>query len=152
VRGFLAAGLLLMGGGALADSPGEPAFTFALPVEVGDVSGWEEVSGEFALPNATGRYCFYVNPRFLALYQVMRYRVSFAADGPAAPVPSEKVVWNRRPGERVPLVVWERIFEGEPTGWRVMTAGSPEYQTEMGRLMSVLAAHRTARVQEAAGP
>jgi hypothetical protein len=131
-------GLVLLG--ATGSAPElDQAFAGELPVEVGDVRTFEVVSGVFKSPTASGRYRFYVNPHFQALYQVMRYRVRFTVDGEAAP--TEKVVWNRQPGRREPLVVWARTATGEPARWRSLTPGTEEYITEMGRLIQVLSAH-----------
>jgi len=151
MRGFLAAGLLLMGaaGGAEA-SEHDASFARELPGDVSDVSAWEVVRGNFTSPGAAGRYAFYVNPRWQALYQLMRYRVRFTEDGDAAP--TEKVVWNRRPGERVPLLVWERVAAREPAEWRALVPETAEYQVEMGRLLQILSVHRAVRAREAGGP
>jgi hypothetical protein len=140
-------GLVLLGAAGLAEAPEpDPAFARELPAEVGDVSTFELVSGAFTNVSASGRYRFYVNPHFQALYQVMRYRVRFTVDGEAAP--AEKLVWNRRPGQREPLVVWARVAAGGPVRWRSITPGTDEYLLEMGRLMQILSAHGAARSQD----
>lgn len=135
--------VLLSAAGSAETEELDPAFARQLPVEVGDVSAFEVVSGDFANATASGRYRFYVNPLFQGLYQVMRYRVRFTIDGQTAP--TEKVVWNRQPGQREPLLVWERSATGEPVRWRSITPGTEEYVIEMGRLMQVLSAHGAAR-------
>jgi len=137
-------GLVLLGAAGSAEAPEpDPGFARELPAEMGDVSTFETVSGVFTSASASGRYRFYVNPLFQALYQVMRYRVRFTVDGEQAP--TEKVVWNRRPGQREPLVVWARVATEGPTRWRSITPGTDEYLIEMGRLMQVLSAQGTAR-------
>ena len=139
-------GLVLLGAAGSAETPElDPAFARQLPVEMGDLSTFEVVSGDFANAAAAGRYRFYVNPLFQGLYQVMRYRVHFTVDGQAAP--TEKVVWNRQPGQRVPLLVWARVATGEPVRWRSITPGTEEYVIEMGRLMQVLFAQGAARTR-----
>ena len=140
-------GLVLLGAAGSAEAPEpDPAFARQLPAEVGDVSTFETVSGAVTSASVSGRYRFYVNPLFQALYQVMRYRVRFTVDGEAAP--TEKVVWNRRPGQREPLVVWARVATEEPVRWRSITPGTDEYLIEMGRLMQILSAHGAVRSQD----
>lgn len=148
---WLAAGLLLLGAAGSAEAPEPEPGTFAreLPAEVGDVSAFEVVSGEFTSASASGQYRFYVNPGWRALYQLMRYRVRFPGESGATPL--EKVVWNRQPGQRVPLLVWERVREREPAEWRVVTPGTAEYRTEMGHLMEILLVHRAARARGTGG-
>ena len=144
---MLAVGLVLLVTAGSVDAPEvDPAFARDLPVEMGDLSTFEVVSGAFTNRTASGRYCFYVNPLFQGLYQVMHYRVRFTVDGEAAP--TEKVVWNREPGQRKPLVVWARIATGEPVRWRSITPGTEEYVIEMGRLMQILSAHGASRPHE----
>lgn len=144
MRVLLVAGLLLLGPAGLAEIPGgELAFALQLPEDVMDVSTFEMVSGEFTTTISSGRYRFYVNPKWQSLYQVMRYSLRFVEDGGASA--SEKVVFNRHPGQREPLAVWERIAQDEPARWRPLSPGSPEYTLEMGRLMQVLGRHSQAR-------
>jgi hypothetical protein len=147
MTGCLAAALLLLASGTTSVS-GAAAFPAQLPVEVGDMTGWETASGDVSTPAVTGSYCFYVNPERQGLYQVMRYRVRFADGLGGSGI--EKVVWNSKPGQRIPLVLWERVDLKDATnplerqGWRVMSPGTTEYLVEMGRLIQLLAVHRTA--------
>jgi hypothetical protein len=144
MRFFLVAGLLFLGPTGLAEAPpAEPGFALLLPQEVIDVSTFKMVSGEFTTTVSSGRYRFYVNPKWQSLYQVMRYSLRFVEDGGASA--AEKVVFNRHPGEREPLAVWERIAQDEPARWRSLSPGTPEYTLEMGRLMQVLGRHSQAR-------
>ncbi len=137
-------GLVLLGAAGSVETPeADPAFARQLPVEMGDVSAFEVVSGDLANATASGRYRFYVNPLFPGLYQVMRHRVRLTIDGQAAP--GEKVVGNRQPGQGEPLRVWARIETAEPVRWGSITPGTEEYLIEVGRLMQVLSAHRAAR-------
>jgi hypothetical protein len=143
MRVLLVAGLLLLGSAGLAEVPRELAFALLLPEDVVDVSTFEMVSGEFTTTISSGRYRFYVNPKWQSLYQVMRYSLSFVEDGGASA--TEKVVFNRHPGQREPLAVWERIAQDEPARWRPLSPGTPEYTLEMGRLMQVLGRHGQVR-------
>jgi hypothetical protein len=144
MRVLLVAGLLLLGPAGLAEAPrADLGFALLLPEDIVDLSTFEVVSGDFTTAISSGRYRFYVNPKWQGLYQVMRYRLSYGNDGGAAA--TEKLVFNRHPGQREPLAVWERIAHDEPARWRPLSPGTPEYTLEMGRLMQVLGVHRQAR-------
>jgi hypothetical protein len=145
----LAPGLLLAGAiSAALAADRSPAFAAVLPAVVGDVSGWEVVSGSFETDSARGSYVFYVNPERAALYQLMRYRVDLRT--PASPLErargaAERVAFIARPGVREPMLCWERV-EGDVPSWRAVPAGTGPYLLEMNVLMRVLAAHRIARL------
>lgn len=132
--------LLLVGEAAWA---GSSDFASTLPDGVADVSGWEQVSGDFDTPGFRGDYRFYVNPRLQALYQVMRYRTSTSLV-PGEPLGAERVAFVRRPGTPEPLLCWERQPAGAASPWRALAPGSGEYLSEMSMLMRVLAIHRAA--------
>jgi hypothetical protein len=147
---WLAAGLLLAAGQERAplSSPGVGPFAQTLPAAVGDVSGWEVVTGEFETTAERGSYAFYVSPTRKALYQLMRYRVELR--NPEGPEErrrggAERVAFVPRPGVREPMLCWERSTGAEPA-WRVVASESPAYLLEMRVLMRVLAVHRTARL------
>jgi hypothetical protein len=141
------AALLLLAGPVLAHGQGwDAAFALVLPEGVGDVTGWQSVTGDFETEAARGAYRFYVNPARAAMYQLMRYRVELL--GPAgAPrrTDAERVAFVRRPGVREPIACWEKQPEGASPAWREIAAGTEEYRVEMGVLMQVLAVHRAAR-------
>lgn len=146
------AALLLLAGTAVARGEGPaPAFAPLLPEGVGDVTGWEVVTGEFETRVARGAYRFYVNPARAAMYQLMRYRVELL-DPAGAPrrTDAERVVFVRRPGVREPIACWEKQPEGASAAWREVAAGTDEYRVEMGVLMQVLAVHRAARAGQTA--
>ena len=144
MRVLLVAGLLLLGPAGLAEVPrAELAFALHLPEDIIDVSTFEMVSGEFTTTISSGRYRFYVNPKWQSLYQVMRYSLTFVEDEGASS--AEKVVFNRHPGLREPLAVWVRIAHDEPARWRPLSPGTLEYTLELGRLMQVLGRHSQAR-------
>jgi hypothetical protein len=127
------------------------SFAPVLPEGVGDVAGWEVVTGEFATRTARGAYLFYVNPDRPALYQLMRYRVELldAAGAPArGRVVAERVAFVRRPSVREPIICWEKQAPGVTPAWRRLDAGTDEYKTEMFVLLSVIAVHRAAREAE----
>jgi hypothetical protein len=110
------------------------------------------VAGEFENGHAAGSYRFYVGPRHPALYEVMRYRIAFRpplSEDESHNHPTEKLVWNRRPGAGVPLVCWERMeaTDGAPPYWRELSPGTPEYVHEMRVLIQVLYLHQGARKQ-----
>lgn len=121
-------------------------FAPRLPVGVSDVSGWENVRGSFATAHLSGSYRFYVNPRFPALFQVMRYRVRFGASAGGLDRDyrsAERVVWHEYPGRREPLRCFERtVPPSAEQEWREMTPGTPEYIREMGVVIRVLGMYR----------
>jgi len=132
-------------GGARAAGP---VFSPTLPAGIGDISGWQIVTGDFETAEIRGGYRLYVNPAKPALYQLMRYRIDRQ---PGAPEQSdrrlgaERVAFIRNPGVREPMVYWERQPAGVVPQWREIAPGTREYIDEMGLLMRVLAVHRSAR-------
>lgn len=146
VRVWLAAALLLSPGAGAPPAVG-PSFAETLPPDIMDVTGWEQVAGEFATPLLRGGYVFYVNPERLAMYQLMRYRVQRlpSATGPGEAAPgAERVAFIRRPGERQPIDCWERQGPGVVPEWRPLEPGTTEYRSEMTLLGQILAIHRAA--------
>jgi hypothetical protein len=144
---WLATGLLLAGATGGGDRDVSARFAPTLPAEVGDVSGWEVVSGQYETTVERGSYLFYVNPLRGAIYQLMRYRVELRAV--ASPEEqgrggAERVAFIPRPGVHEPMLCWERTAGAEPA-WREVGAGTAAYLLEMKVLMHVLAAHRAAR-------
>jgi hypothetical protein len=138
--------------GAAAAARAEPTatpFSETLPPGVVDVSRWELVRGDFETTRIRGGYRFYVNPKRVAMYQVMRYRIQrLPVGGERGDVAlgAERVVFVRRPGVREPIECWERQAPGSATEWRALAPGTAEYQTEMLVLTQVLAVHRAARL------
>jgi hypothetical protein len=138
---------------ALLGAAGQPLADFSpeLPREVGDVSGWERISGDVLTTEVSARYVLYVNPERLGLYQVIRYRIV-----PAAPTTApqwsrsryEKLVFNQRPG-RAPLRCFERIHDAVDLDphWRELRHGTPEYIWEMRLVMLLMELHRQALQQ-----
>ncbi|HXB56868.1 MAG TPA: hypothetical protein VN461_19050 [Vicinamibacteria bacterium] len=153
--------LLSLLAGAAAEEPATRGdqlaeFTSPAPAGVDNVSEWEVVEGKFENTHAAGAYRFYVNPGRQALYQLMRYRVAFRApltEEERQNRSTEKLVWNGHPGERVPLLCWERVVAtgGAPAYWRELSPGSTEYIWEMRVLIQVLSLHQTARKAEGPG-
>ncbi len=147
---WVAAGLVLAGGLQAAPPP-EPEvglFAMTLPAAVGDVTGWDVVSGQFETTAERGSYLFYVSPTRKALYQLMRYRVELLnPEGPEERSRSrdERVAFIPRPGVREPMLCWVRLAGAQP-GWQAVVPDSPAYILEMRVLIRVLAAHRTARL------
>src|SRR5258708_32766739 len=103
---------LLAGAASATRGDGLAEFTSPTPESVDNVSAWEVVEGRFENTRAAGAYRFFVSPRRQALYQLMRYRVTFRApvtEEERQNRPTEKLVWNQHPGERAPLLCWERV-------------------------------------------
>jgi hypothetical protein len=123
------------------------------PPGVADVSQWEMVGGEFENAHVAGAYRFYVSPGHQALYRLMRYRVTFrfpVSQDEKRNRSTEKLVWNRQPGERVPLLCWERVeaTDRAPAYWRELSPGTSEYKSEMRILIQVLSLQQTVRTEE----
>jgi hypothetical protein len=148
MRIALATGLLLATAArAVAQSP-DPGFASILPAAVGDVSGWEVVTGDFETARMRGSYRFYVNPARLAIYQLMRYRVELLgpAGEPRRRASGERVAFVPHPGTREPMLIWARDPATAGSAWRAVAAATDEYKIELGVLMGVLAVHRAARL------
>src|SRR5258708_14163041 len=120
------------------------------PPGVADVSQWEMVGGEFENAHVAGVYRFYVSPGHQALYRLMRYRVTFrfpVSQDEKRNRSTEKLVWNRHPGERVPLLCWERVeaTDSAPAYWRGERPGTPEDTSGMRTLAPGVFPRRTGR-------
>jgi hypothetical protein len=140
--------LLLTGAGRLFAQESGIAFSPTLPERIGDVSGWEIVSGDFETAQIRGGYRLYVNPARPALYQLMRYRIDRLPAAPPEVDPRlgvERVAFIRHPGVREPMLYWRKQPRGVVPAWHEVPHGTREYQDEMGLLMRVLAVHRGAR-------
>jgi hypothetical protein len=143
--------LLLPLAAAVAGHGSDLAFSPVLPEGVGDVTGWQVVTGDFETANARGAYRLYVNPDRAAMYQLMRYRVELRGEAAAAGgerTDAERVAFIRHPGVREPMACWEKQPPGISPAWRALTAGTEEYKLEMRVLMQVLAVHRAARAAQ----
>jgi hypothetical protein len=122
----------------LVVGPWAAAADFAAPPPqlIGGFAGFEMLGGELASPRLKAGYRFYVDPRRAALFTVMRYRLRPSEH---AESPTEKFVWNERPGERAPLRCFEWVEAMRGGAWREMPAGGAAYQSEMSTLLLVLA-------------
>jgi hypothetical protein len=146
MRRVLPAALLLLAS-SLSAGDGGAGFAPTLPQGVADVTGWETVTGDVDTAQVRGGFLFYVNPRFGAMYQVMRYHVRLLAPTNALEEhrsSTERVVYVRHPGLREPLLCWAAGSPGMAPAWRQIAAGTEEYRMEMYTLMRVLALHRAA--------
>ena len=142
-----ASALLLAFAVPVAGQDADLDFAPVLPEGVGNVTGWQVITGDFETANARGAYRFYVNPVRAAMYQLMRYRVDLrGAAGASGRERSgaERVAFIRRPGVPEPMACWERQPPGTSPAWRELTAGTEEYNLEMGVLFQTLAVHRRA--------
>jgi hypothetical protein len=142
----LACALVVLLAGAAAVTARAADFAPTLPEAVADVSGWEQVSGDFDTPGFRGDFRFYVNPRRQGLYQVMRFRTS--THGVAGdPLGAERVAFVRRPGVREPMLCWQREPAGVVPEWRVVEPETAEYRQEMETLVRVIGMHRSALLE-----
>lgn len=139
---------LLVAATARPATPEGAAFSPRLPVRVGDVSGWQIVTGDFETGIARGAYRLYVNPSRAAMYQLVRYRVEILRPWPAVEDRRgdvERVAFVARPGVREPLLLWVLLPPGGQSSWRTVAADTDEYRAEIGVLMAVLQVHAAAR-------
>jgi len=151
MRFVAAAALLLVVATGLGAQERAAGFAPSLPRDVGDVSRWEIVTGDFDVPQMRGSYRFYVNPSRQAMYQLMRYRVELLRQRSDAyqRASGERVAFVRHPGTRERMLIWTRAAtEGGPS-WRLVVADTDEYKIELSVLMGVLALHRAVRAGEA---
>jgi len=127
--------LLPFAGLLLATASGVAAADFIAPPPhpIAGFANYEVFQGEVASPRLKAGYRFYVDPSRAALFTVMRYRVRAMG---AEATPTEKFVWNERPG--VPLRCFEWTEAGEGGAWRELGAGGADYLREMATLRQVL--------------
>ncbi len=110
-------------------------FTAPPPHPIAGFATYEVFQGEVASPRLKAGYRFYVDPARGALFKVMRYRLRATH---AEPMPTEKFVWNERPGQGVPLRCFEWTETPEGGAWRELGAGGADYAREMSTLTLVL--------------
>ena len=108
-----------------------PSFTPHLPPGVPDVTGWESVSGLARIKDRRLRYVFYVNPRALARFEVVRYRPVDERGRTARGLP-EQLQWQAGNHDL-------RRFECRPAesgcAWHELPKGSHEYLREIPILL-----------------
>jgi hypothetical protein len=108
--------------------------------------GWERINAEAETPTHHFVYELWVNPRRAALYEITRYRTwpssseeSASASGVAS---AEILVWNSRPGQRVPVLLYERVREESSWVWRAIEPNTDRYRAEIQRVIQVYGVHR----------
>jgi hypothetical protein len=112
------------------------------------IQGWQRFAGSGDVDAEAFTYELWVNPARAALYEITRYRRHSAADGSA--LSNEMLLWNSRPGERVPLLCYERVARRRPWtlwlvrhwAWRPVPPGTPRYREEMARAIRIYELHR----------
>jgi hypothetical protein len=152
-------GWLSGAGLVLCTSAGPTGFTRKLPSDVPDTSAWETSAGfaELDHPHRIVEYQLFVGPRRTGLYEVARYRIVVcdpeerSRSGISA---DEKLQWDVDGGGI-------RRFEcrsGSPPGaspcqWAELVAGTPEFLSETGAILSVYGLHsRLLHERDAGGP
>jgi hypothetical protein len=131
-RGLFGLLLLVVAWSHAADFGAEP------PYPIARLATFEVLAGELESSRLRAAYRFYVDPLRPGLYTVMRYRLRSSGNEPP---PTEKLVWNERPGQPAPLRCFEWIVAGgggEGGGWRELSAASAAYGQEMQTLRLVL--------------
>lgn len=121
--------LLLVERAAAADFVAPP------PRSIVGLATFQVLAGELASPRLNAGYRFYVDPARGALFTVMRYRVRNPGSGDA---PTEKLVWNERPGQRLPLRCFEWVEASSGGTWQELDPRSVAYSSEMRTLVRVL--------------
>jgi hypothetical protein len=115
------------------------------PQSIVGFATFQVLGGELASPRLNAGYRFYVDPARAALFTVMRYRLRATGSEGA---PTEKFVWNERPGQRFPLRCFEWVEATSGGAWREMAPGSVAYSSEMRTLGLVLAEQNRAYRRE----
>jgi hypothetical protein len=141
------AGLVLVSASRVAGAD----FVALPPHPIAGFATYEVFQGELASSRLKAGYRFYVDPARAALFTVMRYRLR-ATGGES--MPTEKFVWNERPGQGVALRCFEWIESAEGSAWRELAAGGVDYQREMSTLRLVLSEQNHAyrrQVEEESG-
>ena len=139
--------LALLASVALMLGPWAEAADFVAPPPepIAGFAAFEMFGGELVSPRMKAGYRFYVDPARGALFTVMRYRVR--TSGPLG-WPTEKFVWNERPGQRVPLRCFEWVESAVGGAWREIAPGGPDYEGEMETLRLVLSEQNRAYRQK----
>lgn len=123
---------------ALLVGPGAGAADFAapLPHPIAGFEAFEMFEGALASPRLKAGYRFYVDPARGALFTVMRYRLRRSGGEESL---TEKLVWNEKPGQPVPLRSFEWVEAKGSGAWRELDPGGASYEGEMATLRLVLA-------------
>ncbi len=130
---------------ALAAAPDlQPAvFPSNLP-SAAVLAGWEYVRGRGNVAADSVSYEMYVDPERQAMYVITRFSMERQVQTPAGlalRVYPETLLYNARPGERVPLLSYERVG----AGWKALTPGTPEYHASMMGALFVYDVHRRSK-------
>jgi hypothetical protein len=111
-------------------------------VPAGDaLLNWERYGGQADTAYETVAYELWVDPKWPGFYTITRFR-SRALERGAEDKP-EILVWNAHPGERVPLLCYERVQRGSTWVWDAVEPGTKRYRQEMVRAIQVYGLHRT---------
>ena len=131
----------LLGGGACSSSR---AFSTGLPSDLPSLEGWEmnEAHGKMANPRGIIEYQLFVRPGRGAVYEVIRYRMTFANadEGLRAGLSAnERLQWdlNGRTLRR-----FELMPSAQGARWEELTAGSDRFTRETGVILGLLGLHR----------
>ncbi len=126
--------------------------TFPRGVPVPAATGWERIDGGGETDGERIAYQLYVNSLRPGLYEITRLRAVSVASGreSAAPAEPEILVWNAHPGQRRPLLCFERVSRRtwwtfwlvKRRRWQGVPPGTARYRHEMQRTIQIYMLHR----------
>ena len=126
-------------------SPLTRALPGAMP-SASAVATWERIDGQYENANEHVRYSLFVDPSRPLLYTITQYRVSLREQGgPGLGYAWETVIWNERPGERVPLRcftedrrrTWRTLWITPTSSWRDVSPQTQEFRNHMKRALEI---------------
>jgi hypothetical protein len=125
------------------------------------VAQWERIDGEYETVAEHVRYSLFVDPVRPLLYTITQYRVSLREQGgERLGYAWETVIWNERPGERIPLRCftedrrrsWRRLWITPSSSWRDVSPDTQEFRNHMKRALEIyIRVHNAGRAGPAIG-
>jgi hypothetical protein len=113
-------------------------------------AGWQSIAGGGDTDGELIAYELHVNLLRPGLYEITRFRTAPRV-APSASKPSPEIlVWNAHPGQRKPLLCFERVSRrawwalwlAKRWHWRPVPAGGERYRLEMYRAIQIYMLHR----------
>jgi hypothetical protein len=109
------------------------------------LSGWERIDGRFEQGSDDVLFHLYVDPERPLIYRITHYRVRAleAADTGGRTSEPEILIWNDRPGIRVPLRCFRRMWQPAQAGdepawtWVALPPETADYRRQMFRAIQI---------------